>query len=120
MNRIQTGRTGEALAARYLQKKGYKVLERGFRAQHGEIDLIVQKEKTLIFCEVKARSTSTFGTPAQAVHWKKQQILARTAACYLSLHPHDGPMRFDVVEVYLPQGEIHHIQNAFENPRAVF
>lgn len=118
MQKNVVGQSGEAFAAAFLEKKGYRVLERNYRSRFGEIDLIAQDGKTIVFVEVKARRTLRWGDPAQAVHHRKQQKIFQVAQLYLMRQEkEDVPCRFDVVEVIItPDGSsrIHHILNAFE------
>lgn len=115
------GDIGEYLAADYLKKKKYKILQRNFTAGKGEIDIIAAKKGVTVFVEVKTRSDSEYGTPAEAVTYKKQQKLIETATRYILEKNPDTGFRFDVIEVYgsFVSGEfslekIEHIENAFE------
>ena len=94
------GRAGEEAAARFLTSRGYRIRARGFRARVGEIDLVAEEAGTLVFVEVKTRTRSTYGTPAEAVDGRKRSRLVRAAGLYLIRHGcSDHPCRFDVVEV---------------------
>ena len=114
------GAWGEAIAAEYLQKKHYQLIARGFRCRFGEIDLIVKNRKYLVFVEVKLRRSAAFARAAEFVDVYKQDRLRTTAELYLSQNPTDLQPRFDVVEIYAPQGEntktpkIHHMEDAFQ------
>ena len=114
------GAWGESLAAAYLQKKKYKILACGYRCRFGEIDLIVADKKHLIFVEVKLRKTNSFANAKDFVDYHKQNRLRTTAQLYLSQNPTELMPRFDVIEIYAPQGvetlkpEIHHWEDAFE------
>lgn len=114
-----TGAWGESLAAAYLRKKGYKILDYSYRCRYGEIDLIAQKGKVLAFVEVKLRKTDTFAQAAEHVDFNKQSKLRSTASLFLSLNPTKLQPRFDVIEIYAPEGmatvtpEIHHMEDAF-------
>ena len=114
---IDIGMTGEEIAANFLEKQGCVILERNYRAQHGEIDIIARTDKHLIFVEVKTRTSSEFGTPAEKVDRKKRNFLIRTAELYLYEHPTELYMRFDVAEVMLTSnkryGTIRFIEDAF-------
>ncbi|MBQ8110906.1 MAG: YraN family protein [Clostridia bacterium] len=113
MNNRGAGALGEADARAYLERKGTKILEMNFRRATGEIDIIARQGKTILFVEVKRRSSLRYGRPAEAVDRAKQAHILRTAALYLQENRlSDAPVRFDVVEV-LP-GEIRHIENAFD------
>lgn len=94
------GSKGETLARRFLEKSGYRIIERNFRTRLGEIDLIAYDGMTLVFVEVKTRSDHSFGAPQEAVTRQKQQRIIRVAQYYLSSHKEDDrPVRFDVVAV---------------------
>jgi putative endonuclease len=117
MSNIAFGDTGEKLAADYLRSAGYKITALKYRAKPGEIDVIAEKSGTLCFVEVKTRSSYVFGTPAEAVTYRKQQKIINTAMCFLKQTGNlDMPIRFDVMEVILPTGgraQCNHIINAF-------
>ena len=120
------GQTGEDAAVLYLQARGYKVVVRNWRPAkeassvlRGEIDCIAWHGKTLVFVEVKARTSNQQGTPQEAVTPAKQRQLSRLANAYISYQRlPDTPCRFDVVEVWLAAGDeaprlaLH--QNAFD------
>lgn len=113
-DRQQTGRYGEALAQTFLEKRGFQLLCQRYRRRTGEIDLVMRQGETLIFVEVKTRRGMAYGTAAEAVTVSKQQAMRRTAALYLQqFHQEQAPVRFDVVEVYLPGPQICHIPDAF-------
>ena len=96
------GRTGEDLAARTYERDGYRVLARNYRCRAGEIDLIAERGKTVVICEVKTRRTDFFGDPAEAVTPLKQARLRRLAAVWLSENPAPGcTLRFDVVSIVM-------------------
>lgn len=113
------GAWGESLAAAYLQKKKYKIVASGYRCRYGEIDLIVMDKKHLVFVEVKLRKSSNFADAKDFVDYHKQNRLRTTAELYLSQNPTELLTRFDVIEIYAPQGietlkpEIHHLEDAF-------
>jgi len=112
------GEKGEKQAARYLKKKGYKVVTANYRCKYGEIDLIVRDADILIFIEVKTRTSTDFGDPAAAVDYRKQQQISKVAHHYLITHHNDDvDARFDVISILSPRGqktEIEHISDAFE------
>lgn len=114
------GAWGEALAAAYLQKKKYKLLATGYRCRFGEIDLIVSDRKYLVFVEVKLRKSDKFAKAFEFVDRKKQARLRTTAEIYLSQNSTELQPRFDVIEIYAPDGintkkpEIYHLEDAFE------
>ena len=114
------GAWGESLAAAYLQKKRYKIIATGYRCRFGEIDLIATDKKHLVFVEVKLRKSNSFADARDFVNYHKQNRLRTTAELYLSQNPTELPARFDVIEIYAPQGvetkkpEIHHLEDAFQ------
>ncbi|MBR0026478.1 MAG: YraN family protein [Clostridia bacterium] len=114
MDKQASGKAGEQIACRALEKKGFRLVERNYRALHAEIDLIMRDGKTLVFVEVKARSSDRFGSGREAVTFRKQQNILRAAQAYLAEHGgFDDPLRFDVAEVDLVTGNVTHIENAF-------
>ena len=111
------GKEGERIAERYLIKKGYKLVERNYRCPSGELDLIVLDRRVVVFVEVKTRTGHAFGTPFEAVEFRKQQKMTRAAQYFLAqkgLQQRDA--RFDVVGISWPgrQPVVEHIENAFE------
>lgn len=117
MNRAATGRLGEREAASFLEKKGYKVLERNYRCRFGEIDMIAREGATLVFVEVKTRATDRFGTPGESVDSRKQKKITLTAQYYIeSNRLGEADMRFDVVGVEMRDGvfSFELIRDAFE------
>lgn len=115
-----TGDLGESLAADYLAAQGYTILARNVHLGHEEIDLIAQRDCTVAFVEVKARTdtdAARFGRPARAVSYTKQRHLIAAAEAYLRKHPGLGAPRMDVVEVYLDGAggaqRIVHMRGAF-------
>jgi putative endonuclease len=115
-----TGAWGEALAAEYLRKKNYVLVAAGYRCRFGEIDLIVKDKKHLVFAEVKLRKSPNFAQAREFVDRRKQDRIRVTASIYLETHPTDLQPRFDVIEIYAPDGrqthlpEIIHLEDAFE------
>ena len=115
-----SGAWGEALAAKYLTKKRYQVVATNYKCRFGEIDLIVANRRYLVFVEVKLRKSDSFAGAAEFVDRHKQERLRTTAAVYLSEYPTELQPRFDVIEIYAPQGmdtvcpRIHHLEDAFQ------
>jgi len=115
--KLLLGKEGERVAEQYLKKKGYKLVERNYRCAAGELDLIVLDRRVVVFVEVKTRTGQGFGSPLEAVEFRKQRKMIRAAQYFLSakgLHQRDA--RFDVVGVSWPGIEpmVEHIENAFE------
>jgi putative endonuclease len=111
------GRRGEDAAARYLRRLGYVIVARGHRDNIGEIDLVAVDGRTVVFVEVKTRTTHDAGHPADAVDEAKQRRLTRLALSYLKRHDLLGcRARFDVVAVTWPERgrpSIEHFKDAF-------
>jgi len=118
--KIELGERGEEFAAKFLKKRGYKILVPRFKSRSGEIDLVCRDGEWLVFVEVKTRESEKFGMPSEAVNREKQKHLSKTALDYLRLL--DNPpirWRFDIVEVILrPEADrpddIRLFQNAFD------
>ncbi|MDE3054607.1 MAG: YraN family protein [Gemmatimonadota bacterium] len=111
------GELGERIAERWLARRGWRVVHRRYRFGHRDIDLVVEREGTVAFVEVKARSGIRFGDPVEAVNWLKRRELERSALSWISRHGRpDESYRFDVVGI-LVEGrrvQVRHIENAFE------
>lgn len=118
---LRRGRVGEAVAKRYLKRRGLKFLTANFNSGRGEIDLIFRDDDCLTFVEVKTRSSEDWTRPAAAVDARKRRLLTLAALDYLRLLR--DPMvkvRFDIVEVLLNDGrvsEVRHLRNAFPMQR---
>ncbi|MDQ6743007.1 MAG: YraN family protein [Candidatus Dormibacteraeota bacterium] len=95
----ELGRRGERLAADYLTRLGYRVVGSGFLARRGEIDLVCRRGDRLVLVEVKTRSSSTFGTPAESVGSRKRRALNAAAAEYRTLAGWRGPIDFAVIAI---------------------
>ena len=115
-----TGAWGEAVAAEYLRNKRYELVAAGYRCRFGEIDLIVKDRKFLVFVEVKLRKSADFATALEFVDRRKQDKLRITASMFLSQNPSNLQPRFDVIEIYAPEGpqtrkpQIYHLEDAFQ------
>lgn len=112
------GPRGEAAAARYLRRRGYRIVARGDHSPIGEIDLVAVDGRTVVFVEVKTRASRDAGSPADAVNEQKQRRLTRLALSYMKRHDLlEYPARFDVVAVIWPANarrpEIEHFPAAF-------
>lgn len=114
------GAWGEAVAAEFLRKKHYKLVAAGFTCRYGEIDLIVSDRKYLVFVEVKLRKSADFARAMEYVDRRKQDRIRITASMYLSQNPTNLQPRFDVIEIYAPEGpatarpQIRHMEDAFQ------
>lgn len=114
-----TGAWGEALAAKYLKKKKFCLVAANYHCRYGEIDLIASNPDFLVFVEVKLRKSASFAQALEHVDYHKQNRIRTTAEMYLSEHPTALQPRFDVIEIYAPDGidtkkpEIHHLEDAF-------
>ena len=93
------GQAGEAAAAAWYEANGYEVLDRNWRCRDGELDLILGRGRELVFCEVKTRTSTAFGVPAEAVTPVKQARIRRLAARWLAERGRRGRIRFDVASV---------------------
>ena len=112
------GRFGEDLAAQHLVAAGMQLLDRNWRCREGELDLVARdRDGTVVFVEVKTRSSAAFGDPAEAVGWAKARKLRTLASVWLREHPGDGaPLRFDVVSIVRQRGQapvVRHLRGAF-------
>ena len=114
------GPWGEALAAAYLRKQGAQIVAMNYRTRLGEIDIIAREKGFIVFAEVKLRKTDAFGQAREFVDVRKQQRLRDAAAFWLSQTETELQPRFDVIEIYAPQGmqtpkpEIVRICDAFQ------
>lgn len=116
MRRNELGRKGEVLARKYLLNRGYTILDSNYRSQNGEIDIICMDGETVVFVEVKSRTSEIFGAPAESVNWQKQKRLHRLAQEYLITRKLESrPVRFDVLSlIFLPGDvQIEHLPGAF-------
>ncbi len=117
LHNIKLGQQAELLASSFLKKKGFKIIQKNYRSSIGEIDIIAKEKDTLVFVEVKARTNTHYGLPKEAVTYKKQQQIIRTAMWYLNekhIHTH-SKIRFDVISILIDkQPKIEHIKAAFQ------
>ena len=113
------GPWGEALAAEYLRKKRFRIAAMNYRTRLGELDLVAERGQFVVFCEVKLRKTADFAAAREFVDARKQQRLRAAALLYLSEHETALQPRFDVIEIYAPNGtqtkrpQITHLEDAF-------
>ena len=106
------GRKGERIACLFLLKQGFDIIARRYRSSSGELDIIAYEGDTLVFIEVKTRSSAKFGEPWEFVDWQKQQILRRTAEAFIADHDlGQYAYRFDIVSVLGKQPTL--FRNAF-------
>ena len=113
------GKEGEDRAAKFLVKRGYRILERNYRTRSGEIDLIALHDGIVVFVEVKTRTSAAYGAPELAVNPRKQRRMVKAALGYINYkNLHQVPCRFDVVAITAEtEKEAELIQNAFEMDR---
>jgi len=112
------GRRGEDIACAELERRGYIILDRRFRTRRGELDIIARDGQVVVFVEVKARADGSFGTPLEAVSWRKRQRIGQIAAAYLlQKRLGDVSCRFDVVSIVERSGRepaIEIVSSAFD------
>jgi putative endonuclease len=110
----ELGEQGEQMAADYLKKKGWHILELNYRYSHSEIDLIAKKDGLLVFFEVKTRTSTTYGMPEDFVDKKKAEFIIRAAEHYMHQTDWHGNIRFDIISI-VKRGEMElkHIEDAF-------
>lgn len=115
-NHIKLGNKGEEVAIKFLQKKGYEILETNWRYRKSEIDIITRKDGVLIFVEVKTRSDDYFGRPESFVTNRKRTLMIDAAGAYMETIGHDWEIRFDVISVLYHNDahqSIDHFRDAF-------
>ena len=107
---------GERIAERWLLRNGWRMIQRRFRDGHRDVDLIAERGGTVAFVEVKARLGDAFGSPLEAVDWRKRRELVRSARMWISRHGQQGEhYRFDVIGVLMASEKVfvRHVENAF-------
>ena len=111
----ELGKKGEELAVDYLISKGYKIIERNYRFNKAEVDIMAQKQSTLAIIEVKTRSTTDFGNPQDFVKPKQIQRLVKAVDEYVTIHNLEVEIRFDIIAIVKNKTlfDIEHIENAF-------
>jgi len=110
------GELGERIAERWLRREGWRVVQRRFRSGHRDIDLVVERDGLVAFVEVKARRGNRFGDPVEAVNWRKQRELGRSARVWIDRHGRaPEAYRFDVIGVLVAgqRVRVRHVENAF-------
>ena len=110
--RQQIGRLGEAAAVRYLERAGWRIVERNYRCPYGEIDIVAQDGETIVFVEVRARSGEAFGGPEESVTPAKAGRMARCALAYVQAHPEQcAAWRIDFMAVRIARGRVTHLEH---------
>ncbi|MCR5415454.1 MAG: YraN family protein [Pseudobutyrivibrio sp.] len=114
MNKRRQGNDFEGLAADFLERQGFKIIEKNFYCKMGEIDIIARQENYLVFVEVKYRKNTAKGDALEAVNFNKMRKISRVADFYMYSHKisSDTNVRFDVIAI--EEGKLKHLQNAFE------
>lgn len=113
---LELGRNGEEIAKRYLEQKGYKIMQQNWVYGRAEIDLIAFYEEKIIFVEVKTRRKTDHGEPEDFVDWKKEKQLALASSVYIERRKHQGEIRFDIIAIVYENKDlykINHIEDAF-------
>ena len=112
------GQKGEDIAAEYLERHGYSILDRNWRCGHKEIDLVVTKDKFVVFVDVKTRTGTDYGDPQDFVDNRKIRRIVNSADAYLRFRCIDMDARFDIISIVVDGGEfkIDHIEEAFLPP----
>jgi len=112
----ETGKQGEAIARRYLEEQGCRILEENWRYRRAEVDLIAMEGPILLFVEVKTRSSTAFGEPEDFVTRQKEDLLAAAAHAYIDQIDHEEEIRFDIIAVLYQEGQdcqVKHLKDAF-------
>lgn len=115
MDHISTGQLGEKTAGEYLKKRGYKIIERNFKTKYAEIDLVGEKDKTLVFFEVRTKRGEDFGSPEDTLNGAKLKQMVFASRIYCAAKKWPGPCRIDAVCIVLGSdnrpGRISHYEN---------
>lgn len=114
-NNLETGRVGEIIARKYLEKKGYRIIEQNYKTKYAEIDLISREGNELVFVEVRTRKGEDFGTPEETINNKKLRKLWGNARAYVAWKKWQGPYRVDAVCVVLKYNNMVERINHYEN-----
>ena len=115
-NHNDIGKWGEDSAEEYLNQQGYRILERNWRHQKSEVDIIAMEKDVLIIVEVKSRTSEYFGTPEESVNAKKMKFLTYAAGAYMEKINHEWEVRFDIISVLFRENqepELTHFKDAF-------
>ncbi len=120
--RKKIGFEGEKLAAKYLKRKGYKIVQTNYRCKLGEIDIVAEQNKIIVFVEVRTKHSEKLGLPQYSINTAKRGQISRAALCYIKEKKIvDQTCRFDVIAITFPsdskEPKFEHIENAFELSR---
>lgn len=110
----ELGKWGEEIAAAFVEKKGYEILQRDWKSGHHDLDIIAKDEDTLVIIEVKTRRNRLFGNPEEAIDYKKRQSLQSAINHFVKSHHINAPVRFDIISIVGMIGstpEIDHIKD---------
>ena len=113
---LRTGRWGEDVAAAFLRKKGYAILEHDWHSGHRDLDLVARDGQTIVFVEVKTRSNRDFGNPEDAIDYQKRENLRRSMNHYIKSHRLSEAFRFDIITVVGTLGSIPEITHFIDVP----
>ncbi len=119
MSKKSVGELGENIAGKFLEKKGYKILERNYRCKEGEIDIVAEHKESLVFVEVRTKTTSRFGTPEESVSPNKMRTITNSSFSYLNTHKaFSQNWRIDFIGIELAADgdvkRVNHIENAIQ------
>lgn len=103
--RRELGQRGEALVAAWYEHAGYEILDRNWRRREGELDLVLRRGRSVVFCEVKTRTSNRFGAPVEAITPTKQRRIRMLAGLWLGANGLGGDLRFDVASVMIERGK---------------
>lgn len=112
----ELGKRGEQIAAAYLEDLGYRILNANWRCARAEVDLIADQQGTIVFVEVKTRSSIDYGHPEEFVSYKKEKQLEFASSVYIEMMNHQGEIRFDIIAIVFENKDlykINHIEDAF-------
>lgn len=112
---LEIGKKGEDIAKKYLENKGYKIIDHNYKTKYSEIDLVCQKDNELVFVEVRTKTNERFGSPEETINKDKIKRLIRAASAYVNRKNWQGPYRIDVCSVLLNKdlnlNKIQHYEN---------
>lgn len=106
-----TGKEGEEVAKKYLESKGYEIVEQNYKTRRAEIDMIARQGKELVFVEVRTKHHEMYGTPEETIDWQKRMRLQRNAAAYVHRIRYRGPYRVDAVCLIIGNGGLQRINH---------